>query len=414
MQRSKKHQTVYEYLCNLQTDFGNCMALVDKYLNYSVNYNNMIKDIDFVAKGLISLGLKQNEHISQFSENNSRWMIIDLACQKSGIVNAVRGSNAPVSELKYIYNHSDSVALISDSLKLINNLEDFLIENKTKFVIYTGNEKIEKKAKIVGELSPVGSQLKSLIEERTSYEKQLNNSEKKIKAPKAGLVSYRIDNYENLLKPSSFSKLTIEELKKIKIPTDQVIPLNLNNVKIVNNFECYIAVPVYSEESKNVTLNSNVYLRFDNVGSELISATVEYILDETETSESGEAGKNKSGKIIVFKILTNVEELTKYRKINVDVVWWSDKGLKVNKEALSKVQMTNVSGDTIELSTLKIKKSSYTQEAWVKIVRSAGDFVIVENYTDKELREKGISELQINNRATIKMYDEVLIEKQKE
>ncbi len=276
------------------------------------------------------------------------------------------------------------------------------------------NEKIEKKAKIVGELSPVGSQLKSLIEERTSYEKQLNNSEKKIKAPKAGLVSYRIDNYENLLKPSSFSKLTIEELKKIKIPTDQVIPLNLNNVKIVNNFECYIAVPVYSEESKNVTLNSNVYLRFDNVGSELISATVEYILDETETSESGEAGKNKSGKIIVFKILTNVEELTKYRKINVDVVWWSDKGLKVNKEALSKVQMTNVSGDTIELSTLKIKKSSYTQEAWVKIVRSAGDFVIVENYTDKELREKGISELQINNRATIKMYDEVLIEKQKE
>ena len=76
--------------------------------------------------------------------------------------------------------------------------------------------------------------------------------------------------------------------------------------------------------------------------------------------------------------------------------------------------MTNVSGDTIELSTLKIKKSSYTQEAWVKIVRSAGDFVIVENYTDKELREKGISELQINNRATIKMYDEVLIEKQKE
>lgn len=145
MQRSKKHQTVYEYLCNLQTDFGNCMALVDKYLNYSVNYNNMIKDVGFVAKGLISLGLKQNEHISQFSENNSRWMIIDLACQKSGIVNAVRGSNAPVSELKYIYNHSDSVALISDSLKLINNLEDFLIENKTKFVIYTGNEKIEKK-----------------------------------------------------------------------------------------------------------------------------------------------------------------------------------------------------------------------------------------------------------------------------
>ena len=57
MQRSKKHQTVYEYLCNLQTDFGNCMALVDKYSNYSVNYSNMIKDVDFFAKGLMKTAL---------------------------------------------------------------------------------------------------------------------------------------------------------------------------------------------------------------------------------------------------------------------------------------------------------------------------------------------------------------------
>ena len=31
MQRSKKHQTVYEYICNIQTDFGNCIALVEQY-----------------------------------------------------------------------------------------------------------------------------------------------------------------------------------------------------------------------------------------------------------------------------------------------------------------------------------------------------------------------------------------------
>ena len=133
MQELLKYETVYEFLSTLKVDFGSHMALIDKYIDYSV------------AKALKSIGIETCDHIAQFSENNSRWIIMDLACQKLGVINAVRGSNAPVSELKYIYEHSDSCALICDSLKIINNIEDFLVENKTKFVIYTGNENIDKK-----------------------------------------------------------------------------------------------------------------------------------------------------------------------------------------------------------------------------------------------------------------------------
>lgn len=259
------------------------------------------------------------------------------------------------------------------------------------------NEKIEKKAKIVGDLSPVGSQLKSLIEERTSLEKQLNDSEKTVKTNKAGLVSYRVDNYENVLRPTSISKLTIEELEKIKIASNQIVPLNTNGVKIINNFECYIAVPMDSEESKNAKLNDNVYLRFDNTGDTLVNATVEYISDEEDA------------KLIVFKINTNVEELTKYRKIDLDVVWWRDKGLKVNKDAIEYVSIINMSGDSLSIPKITVKKSSYTQDAWVKIVREAGDFAIIENYTDKELLNLGIAEEIISERNTIKMYDEAIV-----
>ena len=145
MQELIKHETVYEFLSTLKSDFGSHMALIDKYIDYCVDYNCMINDVNLIAKGLKSIGIEAYEHIAQFSENNSRWMIMDLACQKSGVINAVRGSNAPVSELMYIYEHSDSCALICDSLKLINNLEDFLVKNKTKFVIYIGNKKVEKK-----------------------------------------------------------------------------------------------------------------------------------------------------------------------------------------------------------------------------------------------------------------------------
>lgn len=303
---------------------------------------------------------------------------------------------------------SKQTILPNDVKVLDSEIEIYLYtnvkESNNVYSIYESknliNEKIEKKAKIAGDLSPVGSQLKSLIEERTSYEKQINDSEKILKTPEAGLVSFRVDNYENVLSPSVISKLTLAELEKIKINNNQIIPISTSKVKIVNNFECYIAIPMESEESKEANLNDNVYLRFDNTGDELINATIEYISEED----------NK--RIIVLKIKSNVEELTKYRKINLDVVWWSDKGLKINKEAIRYSEITGVSGDTVIVPTVTIKKSSYTQDVFVKIVREAGDFAIITNYEDKELLNLGVPEELIEDRQTLKMYDEaVLIKK---
>lgn len=304
---------------------------------------------------------------------------------------------------------SKQTILPNDVKVLDSEIEIYLYtnvkESNNVYSIYESknliNEKIEKKAKIAGDLSPVGSQLKSLIEERTSYEKQINDSEKILKTPEAGLVSFRVDNYENVLSPSVISKLTLAELEKIKINNNQIIPISTLKVKIVNNFECYIAIPMESEESKEANLNDNVYLRFDNTGDELINATIEYISEED----------NK--RIIVLKIKSNVEELTKYRKINLDVVWWSDKGLKINKEAIRYSEITGVSGDTVIVPTVTIKKSSYTQDVFVKIVREAGDFAIITNYEDKELLNLGVPEELIGDRQTLKMYDEAVLIKNK-
>ena len=304
---------------------------------------------------------------------------------------------------------SKQTILPNDVKVLDSEIEIYLYtnikENNDVYSIYENknliNEKIEKKAKIAGDLSPVGSQLKSLIEERASYEKQINDSEKSLKTPEAGLVSFRVDNYENVLSPSVISKLTLAELEKIKINNNQIIPISSSKVKIVNNFECYIAIPMESEESKEANLNDNVYLRFDNTGDELISATIEYISEED----------NK--RIIVLKIKSNVEELTKYRKINLDVVWWRDKGLKINKGAITYSEITGVSGDTAIVPTVTIKKSSYTQDVFVKIVREAGDFAIITNYEDKELLNLGVPEELIDGRQTLKMYDEAVLVKNK-
>lgn len=275
------------------------------------------------------------------------------------------------------------------------------------------NEKIEKKAKIVGELSPAGSELKNLISQRAEYEKELNDSERTLLSPSAGLVSYRVDNLENVLTYNSISSLTTTALKNLKTTLNGEIPVNQKKVKIVNNFECYVAVSMNSQEANDVKLNSTVYLRFKNTEDKLIPATIEYI------------SKENGNVLIVFKIQSNVEELTKYRKIGLDVVWWSSTGLKANKEAItySKINITeNTSGDAeanesgdiastkqIELATITIKKAYYSETAYVKILKEARDFVIIDNYSDSELRNLGLSESEIAGRATIKMYDEVEI-----
>ena len=275
------------------------------------------------------------------------------------------------------------------------------------------NEKIEKKAKIVGELSPAGSELKNLISQRAEYEKELNDSERTLLSPSAGLVSYRVDNLENVLTYNSISSLTTTALKNLKTTLNGEIPVNQKKVKIVNNFECYVAVSMNSQEANDVKLNSTVYLRFKNTEDKLIPATIEYI------------SKENGNVLIVFKIQSNVEELTKYRKIGLDVVWWSSTGLKANKEAItySKINITeNTSGDAeanesgdiastkqIELATITIKKAYYSEAAYVKILKEARDFVIIDNYSDSELRNLGLSESEIAGRATIKMYDEVEI-----
>lgn len=365
--------------------------------NYDGMIKSEVKDATRVAKGspIVTYVSKSEEQIMDKIAKLDEKIDKAVESQQTIFTSDVKNLEAEIEN--YIYTN------VKDNTS-VNSIKEY-----KKYL----NEKIEKKAKIVGELSPAGSELKNLIGQRAEYEKELNDSEKTLLSPNSGLVSYRVDNLENVLTYNSISTLTTTALKNLKTTLDGEIPVNQKKVKIVNNFECYIAVSMNSQEANDVKLNSTVYLRFKNTGDKLIPATVEYI-----SKESGNI-------LIVFKIQSNVEELTKYRKIGLDVVWWSSTGLKVNKEAItySKVNVAeNASGDAdsnesgdiistkqIELATITIKKAYYSEKAYVKILKKARDFVIIDNYSDAELRNLGLSESEIDGRATIKMYDEVEI-----
>ena len=118
----------------------------------------------------------------------------------------------------------------TDMKLLENQIQEKLIEFETfndiqKMAEYKKdiNTRITKKAKIAGDLSPSGSYIRKLIEERSSYENSLNSSSEYINAPTSGIVSYRVDGLEEVLTPTSFSSLNTQFLEDLKLKTGEIV-----------------------------------------------------------------------------------------------------------------------------------------------------------------------------------------------
>ena len=135
-----------------------------------------------------------------------------------------------------------------EGLNKKNNIQE-IAENKKDINTY-----ITKKSKIAGELSSAGSYIKGLIDERENIEKELQSNSEYVKAPMSGVVSYRVDNLEEVLTPGTFDALTKEMLEKIDLKTGQIVATSNEKGKVINNYECYIAAVVKSKEAEEAKI----------------------------------------------------------------------------------------------------------------------------------------------------------------
>lgn len=294
---------------------------------------------------------------------------------------------------------SNQTAIFSSDMKVLDSqIENKLIEvaklkDVQKIAEYKKdiNTRITKKAKIAGDLSPSGSYIKKLIEERSNYENSLNSGSEYINAPESGIVSYRVDGLENVLTPESFSTLNKKFLEDLKLKTGEIVATSRESGKIIDNFEAYIATNLESKNAREVQVGNSVKLRLSN--SQEISANVEYIIDEGES------------KLVIFKISNGLDLLANYRKITFDVIWWSYEGLKVPNDALEKKE---INGKQIYYITRN--RMGYTDEIEVKILKQNNSYSIISNYTNEELKNDfGYTETQIRQVKTIVLHDEIII-----
>ena len=285
--------------------------------------------------------------------------------------------------------------LFSSDIKLLEEQIDEKIEEVTKTndikkiteLKKDINTKITKKAKIAGDLSPSGSYIRKLIEERTSYESKLNSGAEYITAPSSGIVSYRVDGLEQTLTPNNFFELNSEFLESLKLKTGEMVASSNESGKIINNFECYIAASLKSENANNAKEGDSKKIRLSN--SQEVTAKIEKIIEEEKS------------RLVIFKITNGVEAITSYRKISFDVIWWNYTGLKVPNESI------------LEEDNLKYiirTRMGYSDKILVKVLKTNENYSIIRNYETDELKEElGYDSAKIRQNKNITLYDEILL-----
>ena len=261
-------------------------------------------------------------------------------------------------------------------------------------------EDLYNKIKSIGKSSYASSDLKSLISERINYEDSKYSSKKDLKSEKSGMVSYRVDGYESVFTPNDFSKITPSELKNVPFVINQQIPIDSQKIKLVNNFSVYLAILTNSEEGKSLSLNDTIRISFDGTFTNYSKATVEYILDEEET------------RVVVVRTEDNTEDLSRYRKINLDIIWWNYEGMKVPNESIYEKTIKNdTTGENYAtVDAIKVLGTTgYQKEVYIKVEKATSDFSIIKNFDDEELLEMGIPEAIVDDRNKLNLYDRVVI-----
>ena len=266
-----------------------------------------------------------------------------------------------------------------------NNMQD-IIECKNNISDY-----IVKKAKIAGSLSSAGEYINGLISQRNSLETTLNDGAQYVNSNISGVVSYRIDGLEEKLSINNLDNITSDYLKSLNLTTGQIVGKSNSKAKIINNFQCYIAVTFNSEEVKNAKEGEGLTIRLSS--QEEVKAEVYKIKEEG------------SDRLIIFKIIDGVEKLINYRKISIDVIWWKYSGLIVPKNAI-----LYENGKSYVL----IKKNVDFTKILVKVEKENDNYCLIANYSTEELIELGYTTEEINNLRGIKLYDEIMVDPQLE
>lgn len=347
----------------------------DEIVQKGDNYKNGIEEVKTEGEKIA-----KNDIIFRYYGENENVLTEKIEDINSKIQESLKNT---ISELN---NNKDIASIdkkIDNKIAEIENLRSMQDIYEYKKDI---NTLLNKKLELISHMSKNDNELNNLISLKKQYENELTSDGKYVIADKSGIVSYRVDGLEELFTTQNFMYLNSELLNGTNLKTGQIVSSSNDSAKIVNNYKCYIAFISKSAEADLVSVGDSITIAL-STGDE-VAAKIVYLADENDD------------KMVVVEITKCVDKLVSYRKISIDIVWWSDSGLKVPNSAL-------VEDDGLYFVVRN--RVGYLNKIVVKVLRKNQNYSVVTNYTAEELKELGYSDEITQKMKKIKLYDDLIL-----
>lgn len=284
----------------------------------------------------------------------------------------------------------DLPAIYSNDILAINTQIQSIVEesqnNNSYIKMQEFKNKLDelafKKIMIIGNLSPAGSNVKDLINQRNQYETDSKKNADNIKSSTGGIVSYKLDKLESVANINNITSYSIKDLSSIfeKYSGENS---SVFGIKVINNYLAYIVVKEPKGINDSYIAENKKYdLAILDSKNTVISATLTKKLEDD------------SNYYCIFKITNGIENLVDSRYEDIKVLWNSTYGMAVPlKDLIDKGDIKYVNA---------IKYGEYI-EIPVKIVISSDNMCIVRNYTTEEKQNLGIQ-----SDYTLNLYDQII------
>ncbi len=109
------NDTLGSYFDKTCDNYGNREAIVFPSMNIRYSYKQFKELSNKLAKGLIALGIKKDDHIAILELNSPIWIALQIAAAKIGCVIVCLNTGYTANELEYVLNHSESILLLLSS-----------------------------------------------------------------------------------------------------------------------------------------------------------------------------------------------------------------------------------------------------------------------------------------------------------
>lgn len=252
-----------------------------------------------------------------------------------------------ITDLKQKENYEKQISELQDSIK---DLRDSLNSSIPLSVINKSINDTTKKLKDAiaqGQLDKVKalkSELARLMKEKQkqiqynetnlkAMEKSINELKNKlssvellVNAPEAGMVSFNIDGFENILTTDRIKSISSFQLQSIKsqVPEREIPPaagINKPVLKIVDNFSWYLAVDIKNAELRTGK-NYDIIIKKSPVNEKIRAKLVD--IHENNT-------------VGIFLIEKDLPEIMKFRRVNVEIIIQTATGNMVPLSAIVNV-----------------------------------------------------------------------------